>query len=68
MLNLAGFDAQFQRRTQLTRIDPYQLPGDECETGVPGITIRHGESSIILPAGVNAESIAELVKALNRHA
>ena len=56
------------QRGPLTRIDPYQLPGDEPETGVPGITIRHGESSIILPAGVNAESIAELVKALNRHA
>ena len=56
------------QRGPLTRIDPYQLPGDECETSVPGITIRHGESSIILPAGVNAESIAELVKALNRHA
>ena len=56
------------QRGPLTRIDPYQLPGDECEAGAPGITIRHGESSIILPAGVNAESIAELVKALNRHA
>ena len=52
----------------LTRIDPYKLPDDESDTSVPGVTIRHGESSIILPAGVNAESIAELVKALNRHA
>ena len=52
----------------LTRIDPYKLPDDESDTSVPGVTIRHGESSIILLAGVNAESIAELVKALNRHA
>ena len=33
-----------------------------------GIIIRHGESVITLPAGSSTEAIADLVKALNRHA
>ena len=52
----------------LMRVNPDALPGgDEAGAG-SGITIRHGESVITLPAGSNAESVAELVKALNRHA
>ena len=52
----------------LMRINPYALPnGDANAIGV-GITIRHGESVITLPAGSSAEAVAELVKALNRHA
>ena len=52
----------------LMRINPDALPiGDEVDSR-PGITIRHRESIITLPAGSSAESIADLVKALNRHA
>lgn len=54
------------RRGQLSRIDPDALPGsDDFEAG---ITIRHGESVISLPAGSCLETVAELVKALNCHA
>ena len=52
----------------LMRINPDALPnGDANAIGV-GITIRHGESVITLPAGSSAETVAELVKALNRYA
>ncbi len=52
----------------LMRVDPDALPsGDENSIG-SGITIRHGESVITLPAGSSAEAVADLVKALNRHA
>ncbi len=50
----------------LMRINPETMPGDEM--GTTGITIRHGESVITLPAGSSAEAVADLVKALNRHA
>ena len=52
----------------LMRVNPETMPGDEISTVGPCITIRHGESIITLPAGSSAESVAELVKALNRHA
>ncbi len=52
----------------LMRIDPETMPGDEMGTVGPCITIRHGESVITLPAGSSAEAVADLVKALNRHA
>ena len=52
----------------LMRVNPDALPGDTGGTIGSGITIRHGESIITLPAGSSAESVAELVKALNRHA
>ena len=52
----------------LMRINPDALPGDEMGTVGSCITIRHGESVITLPAGSSAEAVAELVKALNRHA
>ncbi len=52
----------------LMRVNPDALPGgDEAGIG-SGITIRHGESVITLPAGSSAEAVADLVKALNRHA
>ena len=50
------------------RINPKTMPGDEMGTVDPCITIRHGESVITLPAGSSAEAVAELVRALNRHA
>ncbi len=52
----------------LMRVNPDALPGDTDSTISYGITIRHGESVITLPAGSSAETIADLVKALNRHA
>ena len=52
----------------LMRVNPDALPGDTGGTIGSGITIRHGDSIITLPAGSSAESVAELVKALNRHA
>ena len=56
----------------LMRIDPQSMPsGDVSGEGTndteAGIRIRHGESVITLPAGYNAETVADLVKALNRH-
>ena len=52
----------------LMRINPETMLGDETGTVGSCITIRHGESVITLPAGSSAEAVAELVKALNRHA
>ena len=52
----------------LMRVNPDALPGGDVNTIDNGITIRHGESVITLPAGSSAEAVAELVKALNRHA
>jgi hypothetical protein len=50
------------------RVDPYHLPDGTADAVIPEVIVRHGESVITLPAGSNAEAIAELVKALNRHA
>ena len=52
----------------LTQINPNTMPSDEMGTIETGIIIRHGESVITLPAGSSAEAIADIVKALNRHA
>ena len=52
----------------LMRINPETMPSGEIETIESKVTIRHGESIITLPAGSNTETIADLVKALNRHA
>ena len=52
----------------LMRVNPETMPSDEMGTVGSGITIRHGESVITLPAGSSAEAVAELVKALNHHA
>ena len=52
----------------LMRVNPDAMPGSDMSDVGSGITIRHGESVITLPAGSSAEAIADLVKALNRHA
>ncbi len=52
----------------LVRVKPDALPsGEVADIGI-GVTIHHGESVITLPAGCSTEAIADLVKALNRHA
>ena len=50
------------------RVNPDAMPGGGTVAVESDITIRHGESIIILPAGSSAEAVADLVKALNRHA
>ncbi len=52
----------------LMRINPETLPSGDMSAVGPCITIRHGESVITLPAGSSAEAVADLVRALNRHA
>ena len=52
----------------LMRINPDTMPDSEVADVGSGITIRHGESIITLPAGSSAEAVADLVKALNSHA
>ena len=52
----------------LMRVNPDALPSGDVNTIGTGITIRHGESVVTLPAGSSAEAVADLVKALNRHA
>ena len=50
------------------RVNPDTLLSGDVNAIDTGITIRHGESVINLPAGSSAEAVAELVKALNRYA
>ena len=52
----------------LMRVNPDAMPGDDADRIGQGITVRHGESVITLPAGSSAEAVADLVRALNRHA
>ena len=52
----------------LVRVNPETMPSGEIETIESEVNIRHGESIITLPAGSSAEAVADLVKALNRHA
>ena len=52
----------------LMRVNPDAMPSDDVDRIRQGITIRHGESVITLPAGSSAEAVADLVRALNRHA
>ena len=51
----------------LMQVNPETMPSGEIETIESEVTIRHGESIITLHAGSNTETIADLVKALNRH-
>ena len=51
----------------LLQVNPEEMPNDATNASWTAITIRHGESAITLPAESSMESIAELVKALNRH-
>ena len=50
------------------QVNPDTMPSGEIVAIGAGITIRHGESIISLPAGISTEAVAELVKALNCHA
>ena len=50
------------------RVKADALPGGDVADVGSGIIIRHGESVITLPAGSSTEAVADLVKALNRHA
>ena len=52
----------------LIRVNPEGLPSGNSVVIGTGISIQPGESVITLPAGSRAETIADLVKALNRHA
>ena len=52
----------------LMRIDPGKMPSEDYITIRSEITIRHGESTITLPAGSRMEAVADLVRALNRYA
>ena len=52
----------------LIRVNPENMPENVAANPCVCITIRHGESVITLPAGSSAEAVADLVKALNRHA
>ena len=52
----------------LMRVEPEMLAAGETETNETVITVRHGGSVILLPAGSRMEAVAELVQALNRHA
>ena len=51
----------------LLQVNPATLPCGDSVGMRMEISIRYGESIITIPAGINMESIAELVKALNRH-
>ena len=51
----------------LMQVNPDAMPGSNVADIGTGVTIRHGESVITLPAGSSAEAVADLVKALNRH-
>ena len=51
----------------LMQVNPDAMPGSNVADIGTGVTIRHGESVITLPAGISAEAVADLVKALNRH-
>jgi hypothetical protein len=52
----------------LVQVNPDAMASDDVNTVETVVTIRHGESVITLPAGSSAGAIADLVKALNRHA
>jgi len=52
----------------LMRVIPDELREARDGNQQTGITIRHGESIITFPSGSGTEVVAELVKALNRHA
>ena len=69
-----GISQETEGVSSLVKFDPRKLPasGKSQKAGspdcIPGIIIRHGETVITMPMGSTAETIAELVKALNRHA
>ena len=52
----------------LVQVNPDTMVSDDVNSIETTVTIRHGESIITLPAGSSTGAIADLVKALNRHA
>ena len=52
----------------LVQVNSDTMVSDDVNGIETTVTIRHGESVITLPAGSSAGAIADLVKALNRHA
>ena len=58
----------FRQAGMLMQINPDTLPNGDADCIGQEITIRHGESVITLPAASSAEAVADLVRALNRHA
>ena len=68
MLRKSSRQPVHSQRRQLMRIEPETLPGEDTDSKGGGITIRHGESVVILPLGSSVEAAAMLVKALNNHA
>ena len=52
----------------LMRVNPETLSDEDTGSREACFTIRHGKSTITLPNGSSVETIAALVKALNRHA
>ena len=52
----------------LVQVNPDAIAGDVVNVIETVVTIRHGESVITMPARSSAGPIADLVKALNRHA
>ena len=52
----------------LMQVNPAALPDGSVGNTGTGITVRHGESVISFPAGSSPDAVADLVKALNRHA
>ena len=66
----AGQEANLPVTTQnsmLMRVNPETLSEEDTDSREACITIRHGKSTITLPTGSSVETIADLVKALNRH-
>lgn len=52
----------------LMQVNPDTMPSGETVAVRTDITICHGKSTITLPVGSSVETIADLVKALNRYA
>ena len=53
--------------SMLMRVNPETLSDEDTGSREACFTIRHGKSTITLPNGSSIETIADLVKALNRH-
>ena len=59
--------ASLPQATSLVRIDPNALPDNNVTNGAQQIIVQHGESTVTLPAGSDVETVALLVRALNRN-
>ena len=63
-----NWERQIVKEAMLVQVNPDAMASDDVNAIETVVTIRHGESVITLPAGSSAGAIADLVKALNRHA